>query len=633
MSLWRAQAVRQHLRAPRRRGAVGRAEKPSALARVDAAEEHPGLGAPRHHGKLVHRRHQKRRQLPVHLLVDKHERQALLGVALGALPEVARAEVAAEHLHVGRRALRRDERRGVGRELEAAPGAVREGQRRRRRLAVALLLPGGDALAHFGERVGGGGAAHPQPHAEAHVPEARGVGAAQRLQRAHQRRCALKLVEREEPQGVAQDHRHPVAAVGARSPAQTTQHQREGDHPEVGLGLAATRREEDELYPLAVDVRRVVEARHVEQQKGELEEPPARRRVLVALGVATAGLERHRAVGQHEGREEVVAGREQLDALRHAGVGACGVVEQDVARLAASVAVEGHRAPRVDPRAVGVDQRPEQRSERSPVGHVGQGIHLRRHRGEVVAHHGPHLGARNPHGAGPHHSRPLVQRFGGDAVPDGPLHAVAKLEVGDAVVGVVGDFVAAVGARDEALRVAQFERHLEDEGHVATTGLGDGPTVVDDEERQRPRARREPRRVGSDETSFEPQPVGARNLLALCEPCGVEGDAQFHRASQDALPLLRGPGAPLGRLLGGAWQVLRVVERHLHRIALARREQHRHADGGRQELRHLGFGRGLALLVVVAVAARGEVLVVGRVARGAVARGGQKARKVEARRR
>jgi hypothetical protein len=109
-------------------------------------------------------------------------------------------------------------------------------------------------------------------------PRRSGVAAAQRLQRAHQRRRALKLVEREQPQGVAQQHRHPVAAVGSRAPAQAAQHQGKGDHPEVRLGLAAARREEDELDHVAVGVRRVVEARHVEQQEGELKQPPSRRR-------------------------------------------------------------------------------------------------------------------------------------------------------------------------------------------------------------------------------------------------------------------------------------------------------------------------------------------------------------------
>ena len=104
----------------------------------------------------------------------------------------------------------------------------------------------------------------------------------------------------------------------------------------------------------------------------------------------------------------------------------------------------------------------------------------------------------------------------------------------DAIVGVVGSLVAAVGARDEPDVVTKLQRHLEDEGHVAAAVLGDGAAVVDHEEGEGPRARREAGRVGGHEAPFEPQPVGAGDLLALREPRGVECDAQANGAPWDA---------------------------------------------------------------------------------------------------
>ncbi|MFO0646516.1 MAG: hypothetical protein U0326_09785 [Polyangiales bacterium] len=510
---------------------------------------------------------------------------------------------------------------------------MRERRRRRRLLVVALRLPRRDLVAHLGEGVRGGGASHPEAHAEAHVADARGVFAAHRFERAHQRRRALQLVEREQAQRVAQQHRDAVAPVGTRPPAKPSQHEREGDDAEVRLGLSSARGEEDQLDALAVGVRRVVQARDVEEQERELKQPPPGRRVLVALGVSPARLQRHRTVGEHEGREEVLVQCEEVDAFGDAVARQGRVAHELLARLASARRVERHGVLRLDPGVVRGDERRELRAERRAVGGSGERVHLGRERVEVAAHYRTHLGAREPHRARAHHAIALAQWFRRDAVADGPLDAVAVLKVGHAVVEVVGPLVAAVGAGHEARLVTKLHRDLEHEGHVAATGLCHGPAVVHHEEREGARPRGEAGRVGGREPSFEPQALGAGDLFALREPHGVELDAQAHGPSWEALPLLRRALRSIGRFFGRARQILGVVQRDLHDVSLAGRQQHRHSDRRGEQLRHLGLGRRLALLLVVAVAARGEVFVVGRVVGGARSRGREKACEVEARRR
>jgi hypothetical protein len=185
-------------------------------------------------------------------------------------------------------------------------------------------------------------------------------------------------------------------------------------------------------------------------------------------------------------------------------------------------------------------QRAEGRPQRGAVGHVGEGLHLRVNRvGRSLAHHGAHLGARATRPCGPPPRAPVVaEGLRRDAVPHGPLHLIAVLQVGDAVVEVVGGLVAAVGTRHEAAGVAQLQGDLKDEGHVGLAGFGDGFTVVDHEERQGAGARREARRVGSDETALRarahrcrecPRPLRARRRRGR----------RAHRATPQALPLLR----------------------------------------------------------------------------------------------
>jgi hypothetical protein len=213
--LGRAQPLGQHLRARAATGPSGVPKNCRPSRECDAAEEHPRLGAPRHHRKLVHRRHQKRRQLAVHLLVDKHQGQALVGVALVALAEVTPAEVLAQQGDVGGRLFAGCRVAVSGSRSKPHQGQFVNGSGDGAVLllrcffhAVIFSLTSARVLAV---------AVRPtqSPTLKRTAPSVSGVAAAQRLQRAHQRRRALKLVEGEQPQGVPQQHRHAVAAVGS----------------------------------------------------------------------------------------------------------------------------------------------------------------------------------------------------------------------------------------------------------------------------------------------------------------------------------------------------------------------------------------------------------------------------------
>ena len=83
--------------------------------------------------------------------------------------------------------------------------------------------------------------------------------AAHQLQCADDARGARKLVERQEAQRVAHQHRDAGAErAGIGDPAMRD---RPGGEAEIGLGLAAAGREEQQIDDLAVVVQRVLQAR------------------------------------------------------------------------------------------------------------------------------------------------------------------------------------------------------------------------------------------------------------------------------------------------------------------------------------------------------------------------------------
>ena len=95
------------------------------------------------------------------------------------------------------------------------------------------------------------------------------------FERADEARGALKLVERQQAQGVAHDDREARAfEAGIVEPAPGDG---EGGEAEIGLGLAAAGREEQQIDDRPVGMSRVGEAVEIEQDEGELEQAPRRR--------------------------------------------------------------------------------------------------------------------------------------------------------------------------------------------------------------------------------------------------------------------------------------------------------------------------------------------------------------------
>ena len=219
--------------------AIHGAEEATTIARMDAAEEGGGLAPPRQHGELVHRRDDEGRQLAIDLLIDEQDRQTLA--------ILRRGEVTAKIRAADQDLLRA---RLVGLELQAVlaqrPSAPRAGRKwkrrlRHRRIAVSILR---DSLGDILERVRRRGLPDPQAQRETNLSKP-SVRLANQLQRTDQGRRAAKLVERQQPKRVAQEHRDTETAIRPPLATQPSQNQVERDHAEVCLGLPAARREED----------------------------------------------------------------------------------------------------------------------------------------------------------------------------------------------------------------------------------------------------------------------------------------------------------------------------------------------------------------------------------------------------
>ncbi|MBL8235622.1 MAG: glycosyltransferase family 4 protein, partial [Bryobacterales bacterium] len=97
---------------------------------------------------------------------------------------------------------------------------------------------------------------------------------AQQLEGANHPGGARQLVEGEEAQRVAHDHRHPRPQhTGVAEPAQRND---EGGEAEIGLGLAAARREEQQIGDFSVRMATVDQPREGHQDERQLERPPRR---------------------------------------------------------------------------------------------------------------------------------------------------------------------------------------------------------------------------------------------------------------------------------------------------------------------------------------------------------------------
>jgi hypothetical protein len=214
----------------------------------------------------------------------------------------------------------------------AAPRAVLERDRRGVALGVALVGEhagaggGRAAVALRAELVRGGGLADPQADLEGPGAEALRVALALELEGADQRGGAAELIEGQEAQGVA--HQHADAGAEQAGVTQAAQDQGEGGEAEVGLGLAAAGREEQEVDDAAIAVRGVDDAGRLSRMKASWNgRQRGRIDLLRALVVAVTGALAHGrgdgAVGQLEREEGVGIAGEGGQAGGDAVAGEC----------------------------------------------------------------------------------------------------------------------------------------------------------------------------------------------------------------------------------------------------------------------------------------------------------------------
>ena len=194
-------------------------------------------------------------------------------------------------------------------------------------------------------------------------------------------------------------------------------------------------------------------------------------------------------------------------------------------------------------------------------------------------------------------------------VADGPLEVVAEGEGEDPRVVVGGVLAAAVGAGEEASRVAEGEADLEDEVEVAVAV--ERRALVDEEEAEDAGAGLEAVDVGRPELAADPQAggLGPADAVAAAERPGIEGDRELVGAAGDAPPADPGPvlvvlGDVLLDVFGVGELDLDVVDGAARR---GRREEHGQAHRGREAMRALGLGLVRAGVLGLALAARREV--------------------------
>ena len=94
---------------------------------------------------------------------------------------------------------------------------------------------------------------------------------------------------------------------------------RPGGEAEIGLGLAAAGRKKKQIDSLAIGVQRIVEAREIQKDEGELERPPlgsllAGRIAAVTCRTLPIGAG-HRLIHGAEGEARIRIAREQRDTI------------------------------------------------------------------------------------------------------------------------------------------------------------------------------------------------------------------------------------------------------------------------------------------------------------------------------
>ena len=144
-------------------------------------------------------------------------------------------------------------------------------------------------------------AADPEPDPEGLLAPGVGVVPADQVGGAHQGGGTLELLRGEQAQRVPHQDGDTAAAVertvvGGERSLESADREGERREPEVGLGLAATGREEEQLDPggiaAAVRVAGIDEGRQLHQDEGQLERPPGGGRVALGFDVGDGGLDR-----------------------------------------------------------------------------------------------------------------------------------------------------------------------------------------------------------------------------------------------------------------------------------------------------------------------------------------------------
>ena len=112
-------------------------------------------------------------------------------------------------------------------------------------------------------------------------------------------------------------------APSTPEPRQPAMGDDEGREAEIGLGLAAAGREEQQIGGLAVGMLAIGKPGEIEQDEGELERPPfrrgLRRRIAVCAGVAPPRRHRHGEVHDSGRRSRAMSlSRQDVDARRDA---------------------------------------------------------------------------------------------------------------------------------------------------------------------------------------------------------------------------------------------------------------------------------------------------------------------------
>ena len=245
---------------------------------------------------------------------------------------------------------------------------------------------------------------HPQANLERPRPERGHVVLALEFQGADEGRGTPELVEGQQPQRIAHDDRH-ARRVDGRVP-QAAEHHREGGEAQVGFGLSATSRKEQQVDHLAIRVLAVDHAGDVGEQKGELERPPGWRRLGRrggARGAVTVSLPDRRGDGPVDDPERVEHVRlvQGLETRQYPVPGPTSPSHQVAADLRPCPVIWDPAELPVNPRRVLGNHRPHHVADGLGRHRTRQGLHPQLHTGAVVRHHLLHIGGGHPGGSAP----------------------------------------------------------------------------------------------------------------------------------------------------------------------------------------------------------------------------------------